>query len=217
MKFPRILAAWRQIELDQWELGDALIEECGEPEPQSRRDNGKFEGTGLKEAAEFLEKYGFDHGPSYLGKLRQTAFDFPPNKRRSTISWSTHNEAGTPETLKAVIDKLGDSKPTRDEVRETRRVLEGKPKMPKIQAVEPVDQYEGTLGEMALSFKAQLNTHDLRDSMKFVDQHIDELSEITLGAIIETAFEVSGELQAFAGRLQKRCKKASHLAVVSNG
>lgn len=108
-RIPKTLAAVMRHDSDQWEIGDALREEC--------YPNGQLT---YEEAAEELAHKGYGHySGQYLGKLARTAIAFPKRSRRDHLSWAIHNEAGTPENLKAIVDgtKEEGTKLTRDIVR----------------------------------------------------------------------------------------------------
>lgn len=129
-KFPKVLAAARQIEIDQWALGDALTDECGEPMTRAARGSGggaTNDGSYAKldEASEFLRGYGLEYSTSYLARLRNTAFDFQGRDRKANLSWSAHEAAREPEVLKAVIAGVPEGqKVTRDYVRDVRQAAE---------------------------------------------------------------------------------------------
>ena len=128
MKFPKILAAARQIELDQWQLGEALIEECGPPASAGGFHGGfaaqNQDDSLLCEASEFLRGYGLEYSQPYLSLLRSTAFNFKGRDRKSNLSWSVHKEAKTADNLRTVL--ATEPKPTRDLVREKVREMEGR-------------------------------------------------------------------------------------------
>lgn len=130
-KFPKVLAAARQIEIDQWALGDALIDECGEPtEAARRRSAGGSGGDGsyakLEECSKFLGEQGLpNYSVRYLAELRQTATDFRGRDRKTNLSWSAHVAAKEPETLKAIVAGAPEKqKVTRDYVRDVRQAAE---------------------------------------------------------------------------------------------
>jgi hypothetical protein len=219
-KFPRILAAWKQIELDQWELGDALIEECGEPlAAASRRpsiNTGDYDK--IEEAAEFLEQYGFDHGVRYLARLRQTAFDFPPNKRKVSLSWGVHEEAGSPERLAEIKAEAAEQgvKVTRDFVREQEGLTPSRKDPPKAtgQAREPER-------DTSLSWLSDImaKLHGAEADMDWVTEALDErpgtLSQTNIDAIAEIALSLSMKTRNIADVARKFSKnKRSHLAAV---
>src|SRR5215831_1198547 len=101
VKFPKTLKAAMTAERSQWAIGDALAKEAEE----------KFTGTyGLDACAAELFENGIDYSADYLGRLRGIAIAFPEGDRQ-VLPWSVHEEAGNPETLKAVVaaaKKTGD-------------------------------------------------------------------------------------------------------------
>jgi hypothetical protein len=98
-KFPLTLAAYKKREMSQWDIGDALIDECG---PASGR-NGDSKDQRIKAAHKYIVAAGFDCEERTLYCLRQVATEFPLNSRRMEISWSAHRAAKTPERLNAII------------------------------------------------------------------------------------------------------------------
>jgi hypothetical protein len=84
----------------RWDLGDALVSECGAPDPTS----ASYAGPGrLRAAWQYLQENGCDYSIEELSKLRRVAYVFGHSTRRFDISWELHAEAGTPETLEAII------------------------------------------------------------------------------------------------------------------
>jgi len=86
-----------------WDLGDALVAECGAPDPTT----ASYAGPGrLRAAWHYLQENGYDYSIEELSKLRRVAYVFKPSTRRSDISWELHAEAGRPEMLKAIIGSV---------------------------------------------------------------------------------------------------------------
>lgn len=214
-KFPKVLAAARQIELDQWELGDALIEEIGEPVSRAARENTRDGSLAkLHECSEFLAGHGLpDYSVSYLAKLRNTAFDFQGRNRKPNISWSAHNEASTPSILREVITQLGDDKPSRAEVRTTKRELypSERPSRP-----EPRNEYGGELGATQLNLVVSFSHESaaVQDKIAFVEDHLGELSESTLDLVSEQLLELTEICRKASAKFRKSGTKRGHLNVV---
>lgn len=103
MKFPKTLAAVKSAEKNLWEIGDAVLAECGEPSKDGVK-NGSSEKISL--AASVLSENGFDYSENTLRIYRDTAFNFPPASRLAGISFAVHQETYNPETLKAVMSRL---------------------------------------------------------------------------------------------------------------
>ena len=91
---PALLTAVKEGETSLWELGDALVAECGPP-----GDNDSLRSA----SAYLLETGGYEYDVPYLSALRRTAYAFQPSDRRREFSWSIHRAAGTPEMLAAII------------------------------------------------------------------------------------------------------------------
>lgn len=99
--FPLTLAAAKAREGSAWALGDALIAECGEP-GASHIKSGAY--SRIEEAQKFLATRGTRLSFTYLAKLRNIAYAFPPPLRQ--FSYTVHQEASNPETLDAVVAAL---------------------------------------------------------------------------------------------------------------
>ena len=83
-----------------WDLGDALVADCGAPDPT----NASFAGPGkLRAAWRCLQSNGYDFSLAELSKLRRVAYVFGRSTRRFDISWELYAEAGTPEILEAIM------------------------------------------------------------------------------------------------------------------
>ena len=83
-----------------WDLGDALVADCGAPDPTS----ASYAGPGkLRAAWHCLRSNGYDFSLAELSKLRRVAYVFGRSTRRFDISWELYAEAGTPEILEAII------------------------------------------------------------------------------------------------------------------
>jgi len=92
-KFPGVLDAIREADQTNWELGDALLAECG-PHDGER---------GLKEAAkELAEHSSAELSVPKLARLRRVAEAFPPN-RRYPLPWKLHEAARSPRFLDLVV------------------------------------------------------------------------------------------------------------------
>lgn len=119
-KYPKTLAAVKAAEGNQWAIGDAVLEEVGAP-----AEHGKNVGTyaAIRECAAELASRGFEYTPNALRKLRDTAFAFPDARRRASLSFNTHVEAGSPDVLAAVLKHYGKRVVTRAEVREYKKIV----------------------------------------------------------------------------------------------
>ncbi len=105
MNYPNVIAAAtkrRQHQddadgKDLWDLGEALIKDCGEPSDEHEGHYDKIE-----RATAELEKRGFNYTLNNLVKIREVAFIFP-NPRRRRLGFWLHEEAGNPDMLDAVV------------------------------------------------------------------------------------------------------------------
>jgi hypothetical protein len=128
--FPRTLKAIREVmreETDdhsasdsaEWELGDALIEECG-VDPIWDRDeppyttamcdeNGFKGGLKLREVADWLEEQGIDEHnctPWYLLLHRDMSECFPPERRSMRATFEAHMMYDNPDELDRAMANL---------------------------------------------------------------------------------------------------------------
>jgi hypothetical protein len=86
-----------------WDLGDALVAECGAPDPTS----AGYDGPGkLRAAWQYMRENGYDCTLEDFSKLRRVAYVFRQSTRRPELSWDLHAESGTPEMLRAIIDSI---------------------------------------------------------------------------------------------------------------
>ena len=83
MKFPRTIAAVQKRDRCMWEIGDALIAECGAPPADGAKD-GTY--RRLEQAAQALEKLQLtEHSVKTLANIRRIAFAFPKRSRRKFL------------------------------------------------------------------------------------------------------------------------------------
>ena len=98
--YKAILCAVQKRDKALWDLGDALVAECGAPDPTS----ASYAGPGrLRAAWHHLQENGIDYSLAELSKLRRVAYVFGQSTRRFDISWELYAEAGTPERLEAIM------------------------------------------------------------------------------------------------------------------
>jgi hypothetical protein len=80
-----------------WDMGDYLLSVAGKPQYGN--------GDKIAEVSEELVEHGFaQYTQGYMMTLRNVAFDFPIPNRVQNVAWTTHQVAGTPEVLSAVIE-----------------------------------------------------------------------------------------------------------------
>jgi hypothetical protein len=98
--YKAILDAVQKRDKALWELGDALVADCGAPDPTS----AGYAGPGkLRAVWHRLQENGYDYSIEELSKLRRVAYVFGRSARRFNISLELYAEAGTPEILEAII------------------------------------------------------------------------------------------------------------------
>jgi hypothetical protein len=101
--YKAILGAVQKLDKALWDLGDALVAECGAPDPTS----ASYAGPGrLRAAWLYLQENGCDYSLAELSKLRRVAYVFGRSTRRFDISWELYAETGTPEMLEAIISDI---------------------------------------------------------------------------------------------------------------
>ena len=102
-EYKKILQSMQTLDKALWDLGDALVAECGAPDPTS----AGYDGPGkLRAAWHYMRENGYDCTLEDLSKLRRVAYVFGLSARRSDISWDLHAESGTPEMLQAIMDGI---------------------------------------------------------------------------------------------------------------
>jgi hypothetical protein len=98
-----LVAAGKSSWHEHWNLGDALVEECGPPGANGVNNGSEKK---LRDASNELKRLNLPHTLIWLRKLRSCAAAFPtPDNRLPAISWTVHLEAGNPETLTAAKDQ----------------------------------------------------------------------------------------------------------------
>jgi hypothetical protein len=104
-KYDRTSTAIAERDRSLWEIGDALLAECGPPS-EDGRDNGSYEM--LKAAAAELEHMKIEgYTVGRLFNLRKMAHNFPAARRASGVSWAAHRSAGSLEMLEAIVKAVG--------------------------------------------------------------------------------------------------------------
>jgi hypothetical protein len=102
-EYKNILHAMQTLDKARWDLGDALVAECGAPDPTSPG----YDGPGkLRAAWHYMRKNGYECTLEDLSELRRVAYVFRQSTRRLDISWDLHAESGTPEMLQAIITSI---------------------------------------------------------------------------------------------------------------
>ena len=102
-EYKKILHGSQTLDKARWDLGDALVAECGAPNPTS----AGYDGPGkLRAAWHYMGENGYECTLEDLSELRRVAYVFRPSNRRSDISWDLHAESGTPEMLQAIMDGI---------------------------------------------------------------------------------------------------------------
>jgi len=104
-EFPNALAAMESVEPSlqkaesqaQWSVGDAVLEDI--PIQRVGVRDGSLERLAALAKSRGYERYTADS----LRRLRSVASRFPDVRRRTSYSWTIHEEAGDPDTLDEII------------------------------------------------------------------------------------------------------------------
>lgn len=102
-EFPKTLAAARNAEKSQWNIGDAILEECGPP-GEDNSNNGSWQK--IEAASKALHLEGLEYAANSLRIYRDVCYSFPLARRLASVSFSVHVEAGSPEMLNKIIAEL---------------------------------------------------------------------------------------------------------------
>lgn len=102
--WPKSTRAVRKQEASNWEIGDALIEECGSP-GEGRANNDSL--TRIKDFTTFLfSDYGIERSVNTLREVRDICHVFPHAARAACVSWSVYRIfRGNPDLLLEWINK----------------------------------------------------------------------------------------------------------------
>ena len=91
----------KELEQFPWEIGDAVLAECGPP-----AEGGVGDDTKMDEVLAELKRLNIEgYSRHRLTKLWRTAHSFPPDKRRPGVSWEAHAAAGSPEMLEKIVQR----------------------------------------------------------------------------------------------------------------
>jgi hypothetical protein len=121
--FKKTIAAVQKRERCNWEIGDALIDECGPPSEHGVQDGSH---AALKAAAAAIEAAKVEgYTANYLARLRIVSFNFPKRVRRpNSLSWEVHASAGTPEMLDVIVEAAGKKPVTQTVARTMRKAID---------------------------------------------------------------------------------------------
>jgi hypothetical protein len=227
LKYPNTIAAIKSAERSQWEIGDALLEECGPPSDQGIQDGSREK---LAEAYEEIkEQLGDDESWSirYLAQLRQVAFSFPERCRRH-LSWRTHLEAGDPDILDEIIKSApARTKITRDYVNNIMQQKRGKEKSrskekgskQRSNKKSSAKKKEDSILIAEANFIAQASeaSSHAKETLAIIEPFIPRLPEDAVAAMTELALEVANCWTEIANAIRKTQRnKRGHLQVVNS-
>lgn len=100
--FPRCDVAVRKMGRDEWELADAIVDECSETGEDGVRNGSRAKIEAMQK--EIAQNHDADLSMERIRKLRQVASAFPAGRRRSGVSLEAHLEAGTPDALEKILN-----------------------------------------------------------------------------------------------------------------
>ena len=208
-KYPLMRAAVRKIRNAAWELGDAILLECGPPSSNGINDGSLQK---LKEAQDILFKEEhFEIALNTLLRYREIAYKFPKDKRRN-VCWSHHCDAGSPEVLDTIITAVGgEENVTRAIIR--KNTARCKKKEMTISRKEDVRTATGELTLELLIANAKVAAEKVRKMLEKGKVH--HLSGNTAMALIEEASELQSNSQEIFKLLQS-CKniQKQHLSLI---
>lgn len=229
-KFPLTISAVQKRDRSLWEIGDALVAECGAPSEGGAND-GSWEL--MQAVAAEIESIRIEgYSVKFLQKLRHAANEFPPTARRATASWSAHHDAGSREMFDAIVKASPDKKVSRDYVREMRDQIEQQ------QAVELEDDdadkrppVRKPTPEQAQQAATQVSInralHQLTGMIAGAESTVDTATRIfednsehfvpeAFDALVEQALTVANKWREFSTKVSRsQPKKRGHLAAVS--
>src|ERR1700737_622062 len=94
--YKAILSTVEKLDKARWDLGDALVAECGAPDPTS----ASYDGPGkLRAAWRYLQENGYNCSLEDLSKLRHVAYVFGLPTRRLSFSGDLNPGDSTPALL----------------------------------------------------------------------------------------------------------------------
>ena len=220
IKYPLMRAAVLKIRNAAWELGDAILLECGPPS-----SNGKNDGSlqKLKEAQDILFKEEhFEIELNTLLRYREIAYKFPKDKRRN-VSWSNHCDAGSPEILDNIIAAVGgEENVTRAIIREQKsqdNILK-KEKAKKVMSHSRKEDVRTATGELGLEVLIANAKGAAKKARKMLENgKVHHLSENTALVLAEEASELQSNWREIL-MLLRSCKNIrkseKHISVIEN-
>ena len=122
VRYPRCDAAMRNMEAGEWQLADAIVEECSETGESGVKNESYAKMEAMR--AEIARNHGIDLSLERIRKLRKVASAFPAGRRRPAVSLESHLEAGTPEALDTFIKSANGAALTRQLIRSLKHPVE---------------------------------------------------------------------------------------------
>ena len=231
-KFPRTIAAVQKRDRSLWEIGDALLAECGKPSEHGVND-GSYAKLG-QAAAEIEALKIADYSVKTLSRLRYIAFTFPRTSRKEVLSWQAHEVAGSPEMLDAVVKVSGKQKVAVQVVRETRKAIEIEDerkeqqkrradpeyKTPPQRRVTPPTPKEATgLAFLAESLRQGVVvsrcTRDMESVAEWLEKNLHKLESVEIDDLVDSCLSLAETARQVADAARKlRTNRRSHLALV---
>lgn len=227
-KHPKTIAAILRRDSSLWEIGDALREEC--------IDSSREELERVQEEAE--EHNVFDYEVSYLAKLLQTAKNFPRRSRNSSISWTAHFRAGSPEMLEAIVRATPKRQEiTQDYVDTARALIEqkqaekarisepDKPLPPRRRDAPKVTLTQKEVRNIGLAFQAEILSQtsvvsrcslDIDRVTKWVDENLVKLEGDAVDHLVECLLTLSAKATNCSNVARKlQANRRSHISLVA--
>jgi hypothetical protein len=228
MKYPNVVKAVQAAQKSQWDIGFALLKDCGPPSRDGVTDNSFEKLTAV--ADELLEHCNEDYSVKYLAMMRSTAHAWSRSSRDDLPVFSIARIAGDPETLKKIKAKAKDRRLTThltseikrqmDEVKDKRDIKRKKPQFGKKKEKdrEPIDQGLSLASEASsveVAGEALLNKTKEVDLSSLSIEALNDVVDTALSgvAMIHEALDLIRPYQKKAGQHTKVSER-SHLRVV---
>jgi len=229
-KFPKTVAAVQKRDRCMWEIGDALLAECGKPSALPSQNDGSR--AKLEAAASEIEHLKIDgYTVDYLAKLRDISNKFPGGIRNPAISWAAHRSSGSPKMLETIVKAVGNKPITNAVVRSMRPVIEkhqereyreenpGKP-LPK-RGEMPAPSTKEARGLLLEAESLRYNNKilscrsEMDDVAEWLEKNLDKLSAIAVDYLVETALSLAEDARRVADVARKlKASRRAHLSVV---
>jgi hypothetical protein len=227
--FPKTIAAVQRRDRCMWEIGEALLAECGPPSTNGKHDGSYAKLEAASQEIEHLKIEGYT--VDYLAKIREVAHKFPSRIRNPGVSWAAHRSSGSPAMLGAILKAAGSKPVTNAVVRSTRAAIEdrqareyrkenpGKPLPPRREMPVPsTKEVKGValIAEIA-RWVSTLKSADqaILSVTEMVDEKLPRLEAVDIDYLVDIALGLSQHARELADIARKlRSNRKANLSVV---